>query len=236
MRGRSVLGVLVLVVLLGGAAAFGSPRVAARSVACPDRESVTVGDLLALASRRGWTGYWGSNPRAHACFGAAPITIRAFSNWPDGIGGTSTSGITPGVFEWPQLYLFESAREVYRGYGAGRFYGVVVPPRFGRVENTYHRMWVEVTARFEDPYADRCRGWAEIGKPMSRKDAVKYCRDTLVLTSIRAISSAPPTTSVASPVPPTGRDVPPWWWVLLVPAAGLGVWLGWRRFPGRGSA
>jgi hypothetical protein len=227
--------VLVMAMLLGGAASFGSPPAAARSEACPDRESVTVGDLLALGPRRGWSGFLGSNPRAHACFGGATITIRAFANWPDGIGGTSTSGIKPDVFEWPQLYLFESAREVYRGYGAGRFYGVVVPPRFGRVEKTYHRMWVEVTARFEDPYADRCRGWAEIGKPMSRADAVAYCRDMLVLTAIRATSAPPPATSAASPVPPASSGAPLAWWPVLVSAAGLGAWLGWRRFarPGR---
>jgi hypothetical protein len=88
---------------------------------------------------------------------------------------------------------------------------------------------VEVTARFEDPYADRCRGWAVIGKPMSRADAVAYCRDMLVLTAIRATSAPPPATSAASPVPPASPGVPLAWWPLLVAAAGLGAWLGLRR-------
>jgi len=229
MRGRSVLGVLAMAALLGGVAPVVSPPAAARTVVCPDAGSVSVGDLLALAPRRGKSGYWGANPRAHRCFGGAVIRIRAFANWPDGLGGTSTSGIKPAVFEWPQLYLFESAREVYRGYGAGRFYGVVAPPRFGRVEKAFHRVWVDVTARFEDPYADRCHGWAAVGKPMSRADAVAICRDMLVLTSIRTASSAPDTTTGASPSLPPGSGVPWAWWAFLVPAAGLGAWLGWRR-------
>ena len=157
------------------------------------------------------------------------ITIHAFANWPDGIGGTSTSGVRPGVFEWPQLYLFASSRESYPGYGKGSFYGIVVPPRFGKVEKTYHRVWVDVTARFEDPYADRCRGYGPKPDRPTRAEAVAQCRDTLVLVSIRAATDPPDTAVTTGQAGSGSPGSPPSPWLLLVPVALVGAWAGWRR-------
>lgn len=169
----------------------------------------------------------GANPRAHACFGGATITIRGFANWPDGLGGTSISGIRPTYFEWPTFFLFASSRELAPGFGKGAFYGIVVPPRFGRVENRYHREWVVVTARFEDPLAARCRGYGPSGDRPTRAEARAVCRDTLVLTSIR-VASGPPDTAAAAQ-DPAGPRTPgaPWPW--LVGALLLGALAGWRR-------
>jgi hypothetical protein len=228
MRARSIVLIVGLALVLGTlATALVAPAVRARSVPCPDGPIVTVTELLALAGHP--YDHSGANPRGHACFGSATIRIRAVANWPDGLGGTSMSGITPREFEWPSLYLFESAREVAPGYGAGRFYGVVVPPRFGSVERTFHRRWVDVVARFGDPYANRCRGWAAVGRPMSRAKAVATCRDSLVLVSIGLASGAPDTaTAPIAPITPTpalGAAAP-----VPVVCAGAGAFaLAWRR-------
>ena len=206
MSGPSVIRVAVLAILIAGLLAVLAPApAAARAVSCPDRDHVTVGDLLDLAPFD-TVDYWGTNPRAHACFGGATITIRGFANWPEGIGGTSLSGVKPLYFEWPALFLFASSREAYPGYGRGSFYGIVVPPRFGKVENAFHGVWVDVTARFEDPLANRCRGYGPKGDRPTRAEAVATCREYLVLTSIRA-AAGPPDTAVAAdrPVPAANR-------------------------------
>lgn len=222
----SILRVAALALVLAGLAPALVPApAAARAPACPDRHDVTVDDLLDLAPFD-VNNFWGPNPRAHRCFGGATITIRAFANWPDGLGGTSLAGVRPSVFEWPQLYLFASSREIAHGYGRGSFYGIVVPPRFGKVEKTYHRVWVEVTARFEDPYADQCRGYGPKDVRPTRAEAVAQCRDMLVLGSIEA-AAGPPDTATASGLVPTGT--PGWPWLLLGPAGLAGAWAGWRR-------
>ena len=136
------------------------------------------------------------------------------------------SGVRPSSFEWPQLYLFASSREASPGFGRGSFYGIVVPPRFGRVENAFHGVWVDVTARFEDPLANRCRGYGPKGDRPTRAEAIATCRESLVLTSIR-VAAGPPDTAVA--VVPVGPSAPGTPWLALVPAALLGVWAGWRR-------
>ncbi|HEX6945201.1 MAG TPA: hypothetical protein VF196_03340 [Casimicrobiaceae bacterium] len=232
MPGSSMLRVVALAILVGVLAPAAVPgRAAARAVPCPDRHAVTVHDLLDLAPFD-VSGFGGANPRAHACFGGATITIRGFANWPDGLGGTSVSGIRPGYFEWPQFYLFASSREVAPGFGKGAFYGITVPPRFGKVENTYHRVWVVVTARFEDPLANRCRGYGPKGDRPTRAEAIATCRESLVLTSIR-VASGPPDTAAAVPDQADPRTPgAPWPW--LVGAVLLGALVGWRRSAGAG--
>ena len=223
MRGtRHMLAGLVAGLMLLGLAAL--PAIAAREAACPEHRPLTVRDLHRLEGPDPWA----SSPEAHACFGASEVWIRAVVNNPDGLGGTSTSGIKPAVFEWPQLSLFGSTREVAPGVGDGPFVGIVVAPGSGRVERTFQGRWVDVVARFEHPYAERCRGWADVGEPLSKAEAVAICRDTLVLDSIRA-ATGPPTTDTAAPAA-GGRSTP---LVPLIPAlllaAALGAWLGWRR-------
>jgi hypothetical protein len=227
MSGPCMLRIAALALVIGGLLPALAPSTAeARSAECPDRNALTVSDLLKLAPFR-VNNYWGANPRAHACFGRKAITIRGFANWPDGLGGTSVSGIKPGYFEWPELFLFGSSREVAPGYGKGSFYGIVVPPRFSMVEETYHRVWVVVTARFGDPLANRCRGYGPKGDRPTRAAAIAVCRDHLVLMSIR-VAAGPPDTAVAPGQIDTGPPGVPWH--ILVPAALLGAWAGWRRF------
>jgi hypothetical protein len=226
MPGPSILRVAALAIVIGALLPVVAPApAAARSAPCPDRHALTIQDLLRLAPYD-TNNFWGPNPRAHACFGGRTITIRGFANWPDGIGGTSMSGIRPGYFESPRLFLFASSREIARGYGRGSFYGIVVPPRLGKVENAYHRVWVVVTARFGDPLANRCRGYGPKGDRPTRAEAIATCRDYPVLTSIR-VASGPPDTAVAAG--PAGAVVPGTPWLLLAPAAMLGAWAGWRR-------
>ena len=48
--------------------------------------------------------------------------------------------------------------------------------------------WVELTGHFGDPAAASCRGSVEIGDPvLSRDEAVEYCRQKFVATSVREI-------------------------------------------------
>lgn len=230
----AILRVVILAFLVGGLLPALAPAPAlARGALCPDRHDLTVHDLLALAPLR-VNNYWGENPRAHACFGGATLTIRGYANWPDGIGGTSQSGTRPGWFEWPAFMLFASSREVAPGFGRGAFYGIVVPPRLGAVEQRYHRTWVVVTARFAHPLADRCRGYGPRGDRPTRAEAIAGCRDRLVMLSITR-APGPPATDAAGRM--TGSSalggIPP---SLPAPAAPLlalvalaGSVAGWRR-------
>jgi hypothetical protein len=204
----------------------------ARSVPCPDRHDLTVRDLLALAPQR-VDGYWGESPRARACYGGATLTVRGYANWPEGLGGTSVSGIRPAWFEWPTFYLFASSRELAPGFGRGAFYGIAVPPRLGAVEQRYHRTWVIVTARFEHPLATRCRGYGPRDDRPTRTEAVAACRDRLVLLSVTRFAGPPATDAVTGVDAVTRRTPPP---AVPAPAAPLlaivalaGALAGWRR-------
>ncbi len=233
MPGTPMLRLAVLALALSAVLPALAPvPAAARSPACPDRALVTVGELLDLAPSMGGAskyGSWRANRRAHACFGGATIRLRGFANWPEGIGGTSISGVEPRYFEWPQLFLFTSGREVATGYGAGPFYGIVVPPRFGRVERAFHRVWVDVTARFSDPLASRCRGYGPRGDRPPRPQAVASCRDTLVMTSIRVASGPPETAAAVDPRSPEAPGATNAAWLLLALATAVGLAAGWRR-------
>ncbi len=228
----SLVRVATLLITIGALLPAVAPAPVLARAPCPDRHAVTVHELLELAPYD-VSGYWGENPRARACFGGATITIRGFANWPDGLGGTSMSGIRPAYFEWPTFFLFSSSREIAPGFGRGSFYGIVVPPRFGRVEKTYHREWVVVTARFEDPLANRCRGYGPKGDRPTRAEAIATCREYLVLTSIHAAAGLPDT-GVTIQAVGTGRPGMPW---QLLAAAVLGACAGWRRHsrPGVGG-
>jgi hypothetical protein len=153
MPGSSILRVLALAILVGGLLPATVPGpVVARGARCPERHAVTVRDLLELAPY-GTSSYGGANPRAHACFGGATITIRGFANWPDGLGGTSTSGIRPTDFEWPTFFLFASSRESRARVRPGRVRrargaavpqgGGPVPPRLGRRDGPVRRPALE---------------------------------------------------------------------------------------------
>jgi hypothetical protein len=222
MHARPILVPALLVLVLGGAFGLVSPSaVAARSSPCPDR-SPTVREL----DRMLMTGLRTGRELGRECFGGSEIRIRAFANWPDGIGGTSASGVVPSWFEWPGLILFASEREVAPGYGAGVYYGIHVPPGFGNVENRYHGVWVDVTARFEHPLALTCRGYGPKAIRPSRKEAIEICKSVPVLTSIRTVPDPPDTAGVAATVPATGPAGVPW--VLTGASALLGALL-WRR-------
>lgn len=198
MSGRVTVRIAALAITLGAvlAAVVAAPALG-RSMPCPDPHDVTVRDLLAL-SPMDVGNDWGENPRAHACFGGETITIGGYANWPDGLGGTSVSGVKPAYFEWPRFYLFASSREVAPGYGRGPFYGIVVPPRLGAVENRYHRAWVVVTARFADPLANQCRGYGPKADRLRRAEAIASCRDRLVMVSIARAPGAPATDAAAA--------------------------------------
>ena len=89
---RSIVAVLGLALAALLSATAPSPATA-RTIPCPDGEPVSVREVLAMAGDYG--GYWGPIPRLHACFGDAPILVAGVVNRPDGLGGTSTSGVTP---------------------------------------------------------------------------------------------------------------------------------------------
>lgn len=224
MPWSSLVRVATLLFAIGALLPAVAPAPVLARAPCPDRHAVTVHQLLDLAPYD-VSGYWGVNPRAHACFGGQTITIRGFANWPDGLGGTSTSGIRPAYFEWPTFFLFASSRELAPGFGKGSFYGIVVPPRLGSVERTYHREWVVVTASFESPLANRCRGFGPEADRPTRAEAIATCRDQLVLTSVRVAAGLPDTDATIQAVR-TGRSGLQW---LLLAAAVLGVCAAWRR-------
>jgi len=146
------------------------------------------------------------------------------------LGGVWLGGVKPWEFQWPSLFLFASTRKnKWDAGGAGPVYPIVVPPTLRGVERRYRHHWVEITARFEHPYAQQCRGTGPAEYRPSRAQAIRICRASLVLTSIRTIG-APDTATAPGGGGPAPR-VPAWSWGLV--AAVLGGWAGWRRSRGR---
>lgn len=237
MRFRSIAATAVLVLLCTGAvAATNAGPVTARTTPCPD-QPLTVSDLHRLWLDGGdYAGFNGAtNPRFHECFGKSEVRIRGFVNRPDGLGGTSTTFMKPGwLAEAGALILFGSTRELSPGYGAGTFYGVSVPPSFGRVEKRYQRSWVDLTAHVDDPAALSCHSVGLKAARLSKRKSVALCREVLVLSSIREADGPPPDTATGQGLARLARpESPEPSWAILPAAAVLGAWLWLRRIRGR---
>ncbi len=233
MRFRSIVATAIIGFVLSGAAAVADPgQVTARTVPCPS-QPLSVADLRRLWSDGGgYAGFNGAtNPRFHECFGRSDVRIRGFVNRPDGLGGTSATVMEPGwLAEAGALILFGSSRELAPGYGAGSFYGISVPPSFGRVENRYQRSWVDLTAHVDDPAARTCHNVGPKKLRLSKRESVALCREVVVMSSIRPADgpltdAAWAQASATAPKPEAPQPA----WPLLLPAAVLGAWLWQRR-------
>jgi len=95
-RWRPALGPLVRTALLVAVPTAVVPETAlATAVTCPG-QPLTVADLDRLFRAQPDTVGWAmGTPLGRACYGSRNIRIRAFANWPDGLGGTSPFSITP---------------------------------------------------------------------------------------------------------------------------------------------
>ncbi|HET7472432.1 MAG TPA: hypothetical protein VFJ71_04845 [Candidatus Limnocylindrales bacterium] len=201
-----VAGVLIATLVAVGSAA--APPVA-QAASCPSLP-VSVEDLVALQRQDGplakafSLGVTPMNERALACFGSREITLSAFVNRPDGLGGTSSFAITPSWIVGGGLIVFGSPREVSPGFGDGPFFFVSTRPSAGDLQHQYARRWVTIRGHFDDPAAATCRATGPAGVTPSRTQAVEICRTMFVLTSIRT-PAAPDT---ATSPPSTARSTP----------------------------
>jgi hypothetical protein len=209
------------------AVGIGAARPAAAVAAsCPDLP-LNVSDLVALQRLPGPLakafplGVTPMNERALACFGRRELTLAAFVNRPDGIGGASAFAITPSWIVSGNLIVFGSAREVSAGFGDGPFFFVSTRPSAGDVQRRYARRWVTIRGHFDDPAAATCRASGPADVTPSKTQAVAICRTMFVLTSIQA-SGMPDTATSPGPGPgrPTAdRDVSMLWLTWLVALA-----------------
>jgi hypothetical protein len=223
LRRRLVATVLVIV----AAASIGeSPPGVANAAGCPSTP-LTVGELRSLWDGE-YAGFAGmTNPRGRACYGGADVRVIGFVDVPDGLGGTSASGIKPGwLTEWG-LWIYGTSNAIATDH-ANDSYTIATAPKLGDLNERYARRWVVVTAHFDDPRARTCRGWGV--EPPTKKEAVRVCRSIMVLSSI-STTSAPDTATTSGRGDAPG-EVAPW----LLAVAGLLGSVAWVGRPRRRSA
>ena len=167
-----------------------------------------------------------TNPRGRACYASADVRVIGFVDVPDGLGGTSASGIKPGwLTEWG-LWIYGTSNAIATDH-ANDSYTIATAPKLGDLNERYARRWVVVTAHFDDPRARTCRGWGV--EPPTKNEADRVCRSIMVLSSISTTSA--PDTATTSASGDTPAKVPAW----LLAAAGLLGSVAWmsrlRRRP-----
>jgi len=215
----------MVVGIVAGASFVGSPPGVANAAGCPSTP-LTVGELRALWDGE-FSGFAGmTNPRARACYGGADVRVIGYVDMPDGLGGTSASGIKPfWLTEWG-LMLYGASNAIRTNH-ANDSYVIATAPKLGDLNARFAHRWVLVTAHFDDRRAKTCRGWGV--DPPTKTQSVRICRSIMVLSSITT-TSAPDTSTAAGTGPLTvpGQPASP---ALLLMAAGLGTWawLGRRR-------
>lgn len=198
------LGVAIGLALLW-AGAWAAPSSIADAAGCPD-PPLTVADLRALWNDGGgYVGFWGmANPAGTRCYGRASVSVTGFVDMPDGLGGTSASGITHAWLVDSVVMLYGASNAIRSGR-VNDFYTVAVPPRFGDLQARFARQWVQLTAHFDDPAAQACRGYGpRDANPPTRRQAIAACRRIMVLSAIRT-TSPPETTTAGVPSTPDRR-------------------------------
>ncbi|MEO5940856.1 MAG: hypothetical protein ABIZ72_07720 [Candidatus Limnocylindrales bacterium] len=201
---RPLLSLLLAASVAAGASATLPQAVLAAG--CP-KIPVSIEDLVALQRTPGplatsfGLGVTPMNERALACFGRRELTVSAYVNQPDGIGGTTSYTLTPEWIVAGSLIVFGSSREISPGYGDGSFFFISIPPRFGELQDRYARRWVTIRGHFNDANATSCSASGPVGATPTTAQAVAICRTMFVLSSIR--TSAPPDTATG---PSTADD------------------------------
>jgi hypothetical protein len=209
-RTASRFALFVWLVAMAAASVAARPAVVA-GASCPALP-VSVSELVALQrppgplAKRFALGVTAINERALACFGSRELSLTAFVNEPDGIGGTTSFAITPSWIVGGSLIVFGSAREVSPGYGDGPFFFVSARPSLGDLQRRYARRWVTIRGHFDDRAAAGCRATGPAGVTPTKAQAVAICRTMFVLTSIRT-AQAPDTSMATPPATQTGQ---PW--------------------------
>jgi hypothetical protein len=124
-------------------------------------------------------------PMAVACFGTAPITLRAWATRCDGCYWAA-SGREPawlmGANE-QQLFLSPIASSDWGGTTA------VVDPSLP-YDPSWEEQWLEVTGHFDDPAAAECRwtpGPDEMGFYEGRQAVIDQCRQQFVVTAVAVV-------------------------------------------------
>jgi len=223
MRVRPWLLATVLGVV-AGASLWVSPPPAARAAGCP-ATPLTVAELRDLWEGE-YAGFAGmTNPAGRACYGGADVPVIGYVDMPEGLGGTSASGIKPAwMTEWG-LMLYGASNAISTNH-ANDSYVIATRPRLGDLNERYRHRWVLAMAHFDDPAARTCRGWG-VDKP-SKKESVSVCRSIMVLSSVSTTSAPDSSTAAIVGSPGAPRLALP---VALLAAAGLGTvaWVGRAR-------
>jgi hypothetical protein len=209
------------------AGTWAAPTSTADAAGCPN-PPLTVAELRGLwKNGGGYVGFWGmANPAGTRCYGRADVSVIGFVDMPDGLGGTSASGIT---HAWlvDRVVMLYGASNAIRSGRVNDSYTVAVPPRFGDLQARFARRWVQLTAHFDDPAAQACRGYGpKDANPPTRRQAIAACRRIMVLSSI-STTNAPETSIVGvRSSPDRSRDDGA---LLVLATAGLLGGLAWDR-------
>jgi hypothetical protein len=102
-------------------------------------------------------------------------------------------------WHYSQLTLLSTTRTDRWGYPKGVMYAITVPPAFGDLTRAHGGHWVVVTVRFNDPRAAQCRPAGPKSARMTKREAIAYCREQLVLQSITRDRPLPATDAGSSP-------------------------------------
>jgi len=121
------------------------------------------------------------------CFGASPITVRAYLGRCDGCSGQSADLYTPKWLADPQvnqLYLSPIKSQDSWFFSARRANGLADNPAW--VDH-----WVELAGHFDDPAASQCRWVPDLHGDQvlySAQSVINSCRQQFVVTRIRVVS------------------------------------------------
>ena len=143
------------------------------------------------------------------CFGGGLLTFRAFVQQPEGLGGTSTYGISPTWLDnWSGSWVLLGSSQRSASTVA------YVPPALGHCAGpkgstcpfaSYAGRWVTVSAHFDGPVAQTCRyAWHAPGKGYTKHAAINECREKLIVLSVGP-DTLPATDAFASTAPEPGR-------------------------------
>ena len=137
---------------------------------CPARPADVI-ELLVLGA-----------PRAIACFGHAPITVRAWLTPCEGCGGMGPGTSTPAWLLGPDLVGI-SPIEGQQDIQARLARGLAADPG-------WQNQQVEITGHYDDPAATSCRYIPDVspgGFPISRADLLNMCRQAFVITRVQVV-------------------------------------------------